>query len=233
MVLQTYYPKDHRGGCVVTITQDAFNFSALASRVANLGDVNWVRLHTDSDDRLVVFELVLGRDKIDGVLKLGTHSRNYKKVIAKGLIRNTPWINKFVQTPVSLRKFELKKYDGELPSLNVANQVPRVSWYIQLAPVFEKSISASEINQLDSSVKGIYRYRGGNDGKEIIYIGKGSIKDRFIQDPSRRNWGVIRIEYSILKDDQEAYLWEAKWIERFKEENNGNLPRYNRQNGHG
>ena len=103
-------------------------------------------------------------------------------------------------------------------------------------PAFEESILPSQISRLDSRIKGIYRYRGGNDGEEIVYIGKGSIKDRFEQEPRRRNWKIARIEYSAIAGDdseQQAYEWEAYWIQRFRHENNGNRPRYNRVDGHG
>ena len=91
----------------------------------------------------------------------------------------------------------------------------------------------SKIGGLGSEVKGIYRYRGGNDGDEVIYIGKGSIRDRFEQEPSRREgWGVSIIEYSIIGDDRIAYEWEAWWIEQFKRQHNGRRPRYNQADGH-
>lgn len=102
-------------------------------------------------------------------------------------------------------------------------------------PAFEESIEPSGIRELASSVKGIYRYRGGDDGEEVIYLGKGSIRDRFEQESLRRGWKVSRIEYSVIRNDdndQMAYEWEAWWIRQFKKENNGRRPRYNQVDGH-
>jgi len=219
---------------VVTITPTAFRFSIVASITANLSDIHWMRIHVDPNDRLVVFEPVPGLDKVANVLKLGTQRKGLKTLVAKGLISNTPWIRALVEMPIEARKFEMKRYSGPLPTPEEPSGKPgRWPWYIQLMPAFEEAIAPSEINRLGSSAKGIYRYRGGNDGEEVIYIGKGSIRDRFLQEPTRRNWDVTRIEYSIVQDDQKAYEWEAWWIQRFRKENNGLRPRFNVQDGHG
>ncbi len=236
VVLHTYRPKEQGDRCTVTINSTAFRFSALAGNVAKLSDIHWMRVHTDSDERLIVFEPLAGIDKAPDSLKLGTRAKGYKTLIAKGLISRTPWIKAIVGMPVDARKFELKEYSGLLPTYDQSSSTStRRPWYIQLMPAFEKSISPSEINQLDSNAMGIYRYRGGNDGEEVIYIGKGNIRERFQQESGRLDWNISRIEYSILQgegSDQKAIEWESWWIQRFRRENNGRRPRYNQQDGH-
>lgn len=221
---------------MVTITPTAFMFSVAARDAANLGEIHWMRIHTDPDDRLVVFEPVPGLDKRPSFLKLGTSQKGHKRLIAKGLISQTPWIKAIIAMPVEARKFDMKPYPGPLPPLESDSGKQRnPPWYIQLMPAFEESIVPSEIRHLDSSTKGVYRYRGGDDGEEVIYIGKGSIRDRFEQELSRKGWKVSRIEYSIIRNDENdqiAYEWEAWWIQQFKKENNGRRPRYNRVDGH-
>ena len=237
MALQTYHPRDIGARCVVTITPRAFRFSVTASNTANLGEIHWMCIHTDPDDRRIVFEPVPGLNKRPGLLKLGTQSGGYRILIAKGLIAQSPWIKSIAAMPVEARRFEMKQYPGPLPPLEHDGSKPRKpAWYIQLMPAFEKSIVPSEIKQLGSNTKGIYRYRGGANGEEVIYIGKGNIRNRFEEEPLREKWNVSRIEYSTIRDnenDQKAYEWEAWWIQRFKKENNGRRPRYNRADGHG
>ncbi len=58
-------------------------------------------------------------------------------------------------------------------------------------------------------------------GDEVVYIGKGSIRDRYQTDPRRASWGISKIEYSVIKDDQKALEWEDWWLKRFRKENKG------------
>ena len=106
-----------------------------------------------------------------------------------------------------------------------------IGWYIQLMPAFEQSITPSAIDQLGRGIKGIYRYLGGKGGQEVVYIGKGAVKDRYLQEKVRREWNVSKIEYSHIEDDQTAYEWEAWWIARHREEH-GDRPIYNLVDGH-
>ena len=237
MSLQTYKPKEYRGKCAVTISPRGFNFNGAARDVANLSQIHWMRIHTDPDERLIVFEPVSGIDKSRELLKLGTDKKGHKRLTAKGLVSQTPWLETIARLSLDARKFELKPYSGPVPAFNSgATSTTRSNppWYIQLLPAFEESIVPSEIGQLDSGAKGIYRYLGGDNGEEVIYIGKGSVRARFEQEPMRKEWKVSRIEYSIItgdESDQKAYEWEAWWLKRYKSEHNGRLPRHNQVQG--
>ncbi len=64
----------------------------------------------------------------------------------------------------------------------------------------------------------------------MIYIGKGCVRERY-REFGRDNWGVTRIGYSIIENDEEAYKWEAWWIDRFRTEHGGSLPLFNQVGG--
>jgi len=219
-MLKAYEPKQYGGRCVVTITPISFKFSVLARDTARLADIHWMRVLTDEDERVVVFQPVPGLEKKPGLLKLGTSRKGYKTLTAKGLIARTAWISAVARLPdVEARKFEMKEYPGPLPPGE--GEKP---WFIRLMPAFEKSVVPSQVGSLGSSDRGIYRYYSED---EVVYIGKGVIRDRYQQESGRASWRITRIEYSIIEDDQEALEWEAWWIDRFRTEHGGHLPRYN------
>ncbi|MCY3816283.1 MAG: hypothetical protein OXG59_08345 [Gammaproteobacteria bacterium] len=227
MPLQTYQPKYVQGRCVVLLTPTGFRFSVAARDMAQLAQINWMRLHTDSEERLIVFEPVPGLEKKPDLLKLGTSKKGHKSLAAKGLIARMPWIRSVAtQTSLEARKFDLGRYHGALPPQPDGDRGNQ-PWYIQLRPAFENWVFPSNIQTLNSDTRGIYRYLKAD---EIIYIGKGRILERY-QEPGRNTWGVSKIEYSEITDDDKALEWEAWWIDRFQQEHNGNLPRYNQVRG--
>ena len=237
MALRIYQPIGQKTGPTVLIGKGkGFLFSAAASQLANLADIQWMRVFPDDDDRLIVFEPVPGVDKPHFGLKLGLMKRSPnsgRRLPGKGLINQTPWIRSVAALEdVADRRFDLKPFHGPLPEVP-GNAPNRTAWYIRLMPAFEQSIAVAEVSALSSNLKGIYRYLGGDDGREIVYIGKGLVKDRFQQEVERANWSIHRIEYSAIDDDTEAYEWERYWIERYKQCHNGRRPRYNRVDGHG
>ena len=222
-MLQDYEPKQYGNRCVVTILPKGFLFSVVARNNAQLEDVHWMRVLIDPDDRLVVFAPVSGLEKKPGLLKLGTSQKGHKKLTAKGLIAQTPWIKSVAYLrDLEARKFEFRPYPGPLPPKpDIQGQSP---WFIRLMPAFEESVVPSKIGNLDQGTKGIYRYLSAN---EVVYIGRGNIRDRYQSDPRRASWEISKIEYSTIEDDQKALEWEDWWLKRFRKENSGHLPRYN------
>ena len=97
-------------------------------------------------------------------------------------------------------------------------------WVIQLCPAFEEK-KARESANIPSDATGIYRYVRENG--EIVYIGRGEIKNR-LASPERNDWEFDVIEYSIVNDPDKQVEWEDYWINKFKEENSGKLPLYNK-----
>lgn len=83
-----------------------------------------------------------------------------------------------------------------------------------LSPSFEISISWADRNKIPDSINGIYRYL--NSEGNVIYIGKGNIKSR-VSSPERKEWGITKIQYSVITDDDKCYYWENYYLERFVE----------------
>jgi len=83
---------------------------------------------------------------------------------------------------------------------------------ILVRPNFEIIVNYLDKNTIPEAFKGIYRYRNKED--QIIYIGKGGIKTR-VNSPERRDWGIQKIEYSILLDDELSFYWENYYLDRY------------------
>ena len=83
---------------------------------------------------------------------------------------------------------------------------------ILLRPNFEIIVKFSDRNTIPDAFKGIYRYR--NSDEQIIYIGKGGVKAR-VNSPERKEWGISKIEYSVLLDEDKSYYWENYYLERY------------------
>lgn len=229
-MLRTYEPTQFVGHTAVTVNRYNFRFSVAARNAANLLDIHWMRVHTDPHDRLVVFEPFAGLEKVPGTLKLGTQRRGYKVLTAKGLIAQTSWIRAVSVLNAEQRRFELKRYPGPIPPTSAGANRARPSYYIQLMPAFEQAVAPSQIGTLPIGTKGIYRYWSGN---ELVYIGKGDVRDRYQHEVARRDWNISKIEYSVIEDEQQAFEWESWWIERFRQDNNGHLPIHNLVRGRG
>lgn len=99
-------------------------------------------------------------------------------------------------------------------------------WFAQLHPTFEHTVGPSADLK---GLRGIYRYKN-ND--LIMYIGKGVIESR-ISAPQRAKWVYDTIEYSIINDPAKQFEWENFWIERYKEDHQGQRPLYNQIDGRG
>jgi hypothetical protein len=120
------------------------------------------------------------------------------------------FIKSVTKLPVKDRRFEPKK-EGHL-------------WVIQLCPAFEER-KARESADIPSDATGIYRYV--RDDGEIVYIGRGNIKNR-LASPEREDWEFAVIEYSILENPDQQLKWEDYWLTRYQEEHGGKLPIYNK-----
>lgn len=106
-------------------------------------------------------------------------------------------------------------------------------WVIQLAPSFEHSVAVEDLSSIPIDATGIYRYL--KEGR-VIYIGKGDVRRR-AQSPERQHWEFDTIQYSNIQrvdqseQNREQFRWERYWILRFKDENGGVRPIYNKNDG--
>jgi hypothetical protein len=92
---------------------------------------------------------------------------------------------------------------------------------ILLRPNFEVTVNWSDKNRIPDSFSGIYRYLDNNG--QTVYIGKGNIKARALS-PERTQWGVTRIQYSVIESDDKSYYWENYYLERFVSTNGAKPP---------
>ena len=99
-------------------------------------------------------------------------------------------------------------------------------WVIQLCPAFENK-RARESADIPGEAVGIYRYLRSD---EVMYIGRGGIKQRLAA-PERKDWLFDKVEFSLVENPDDQLKWEAYWLARYKEDNNGELPIYNKIGG--
>ena len=92
---------------------------------------------------------------------------------------------------------------------------------ILLRPNFEVTVKWSDKNRIPDSFAGIYRYLDNNG--QVVYIGKGNIKSR-ASSPERTQWGVAKIQYSVIDSDEKSFYWENYYLERFVNSNGAKPP---------
>ena len=92
---------------------------------------------------------------------------------------------------------------------------------ITLRPNFEITVSWTDKNRIPETYTGIYKYIG-KEG-QVLYIGKGNIKAR-ANSPERNSWGVSKIQYSVIADDEKCFYWENYYLERFVASNGAKPP---------
>ena len=197
----------------MTVAPGQFRFSAVAAKTADLKSAHWVRISTDERERLIGFEFLNDPIQPEDANKLSGTRGSSRLCRAKGLINQTPWIK---AVAAKRRKFKLFQYPRD-----------QKIWVIRLVPWFELSVPPENIGSIGAGA-GIYRYR--DSGGEVVYIGKGRIVDRF-REPARRMWGIARIEYSLVPEEDKQYQCEKFHLEDFANEHDGRLPRFNMVSG--
>ncbi len=142
----------------------------------------------------------------------GENARGNISLCSAALQKKYNWISNLIQYPMHERRFTPRK-DGNL-------------WVIDIYPSLENSVDS--VDSIPTNITGIYQYLDV-DGN-VIYIGRGNIYDR-AQVPVRKSWGINKIQYSIIPDEEQQAFWEAFWLEKHKKYNENNLPKYNRVSG--
>jgi hypothetical protein len=199
----------------IAVTTDHFAFNAMFVRIAELSPDKRVTAYADPENLKLGFEFHT-EEKPDSFALSSQSSdkrgmkRTSMQCAARGVVMKFPWIKSVTKLPVKDRRFEPKK-EGHL-------------WVIQLCPAFEER-KARESADIPSDATGIYRYV--RDDGEIVYIGRGNIKNR-LASPEREDWEFAVIEYSILENPDQQLKWEDYWLTRYQEEHGGKLPIYNK-----
>lgn len=197
----------------VIIKNNRITFNVVLDRWAELDKYNYVCIYSDDESRRLGFKFLRKNDDSDA-FKLSRAGNRGCWCYSRDLFSKS-WVRKAAQN-ADLNRFACTKEEG--------------LWVISLIPSFESSVARSEASKIDSNVTGIYRYLNSNG--DTVYIGKGCVRARF-SEKKRENWIFESIEYSIIKDDKDSLAWERFYIDKFKNDNGGELPLYNKINGQG
>lgn len=202
----------------VAVRPDHFAFNTTFVRLACLKADDRVTFHVDSERLKIGFEF--SQDKTPNSYALASQNAKGKRgssagmqCSSRGLVLKFPWVQSVTKLPPKSRRFSVSK-EGKL-------------WVIQLCPAFEEQ-RARESADIPSDASGIYRYV--RESGEVVYIGRGQIRQR-LSEPQRVDWDFDRVEYSIVANPDDQVRWETYWLDKFKQENGGKLPRYNKVSG--
>ena len=185
-----------------------------------LGNKQSISFYFDDDDPYILgFEFYDEQGLRDSLVlqSVGVKTAKGRTVKAIQLINKSKILKAIQRDPLKQnRTFEIKKESKS----NI--------YYIVLRPIFEHSVSFERKNTIPDDLTGIYRYKDKTG--EVIYIGKGRIKDR-AGSPERKDWSISMIEYSSIPSSDDSLKWESFYIDLFKNEF-GVLPPMNRISGH-
>ncbi|RZB33610.1 MAG: hypothetical protein SRB2_03876 [Desulfobacteraceae bacterium Eth-SRB2] len=211
--IDTYVTKD---APLISISRDKFNFNSVFSRLARISPDQKVIIHLDPPAFRIGFEFVQTDDR-DALTIVPMNKKNTGggfMCTARGVFSQYEWVAKVGRLQSSKdRKFTPDK-SGSI-------------WAIQLCPAFELHSSRKDLD-IPAESYGIYRYLDA-DGT-VVYIGRGRIRQR-LSAPERQDWIFETIQYSIVEAQEDRERWETYWIQRYKEENKGRLPYYNKLSG--
>ena len=202
---------------VLYINKSGISFSANFIKKEKLQDAKGVKFFADDEDPYYLgfkFKNELGEPNTLSLMASGRSKGGSGgfTIKASELINKNP-ILKNVQRMTSKQDRTFEIFYDKKASI----------YSILLRPNFEIIINFSDRNMIPDAFKGIYRYR--NKESQIIYIGKGGIKAR-VNSPERKDWGISKIEYSILLDDEIAFYWENYYLDRYVS-TNGSKPPFN------
>jgi len=202
---------------IVSIRDGRFHFNVYFARVAELSGKRGVLYSVDDDLREIGFEFIADADDNEDAYTLEYRGRlSSFRCTALDLIAKKPW----VRSVAFLASNEVKSF--------TARKSGKV-WVVRLMPSFEMVVERQDSGLIPDDARGIYRYRDAKG--EVVFIGKGVIRSR-LSEPLRKSWEFRWIDYSTITSEEDQFTWEAFWIDRFKETNNGRLPYYNRHAGH-
>jgi len=207
-IKKTFVQKDEPS---VTVSNNRFSFNTVMKKLAELEKNQYVNFFVDDEDRKIAFEFKPTNNDDDDFKVINV---NKQPLCVCAELFKKKWVSKVSELKKGHNTFAAKR-EGK-------------KWIITLCPSFENQIKRSDIKNIPSDIDGIYRYL---DNGNIVYIGKGNIKNR-LNSSEREKWKFDTIEYSVIKDDTQAYQWESYWIDKYKSQNNNQLPTYNLISGH-
>ena len=197
----------------ITISKSGFFFSAEFIEKNKLTLNNYCQFFTSSENDYR-FGVSFSEEKQEGSFKIiNTLRGKYKdnsmarSVTASSFFNNTPIFKELTKNNCRNR-FSLKfnKQDD--------------CYIFNVIPAFEISKKPTEI---PGDITGIYKCF--NKNKNVLYIGKGNIKSR-IKEHLGKEWEIAKVDYSVIKDNEEMLKYESYHLEQFKKDN-GAYPPHN------
>lgn len=200
---------------VLYINKSGISFSASFIKKEKLEAAEGVKFFVDDEDPYYLGFVFTTDSSAPNTLSLMASARS-KGGSAGVTIKAAELINKSIVLK-SIQKLP-NKLDRTF-EINFDKQQKIYS--ILLRPNFEVTVNWSDKNRIPDSFSGIYRYLDNNG--QTVYIGKGNIKARALS-PERTQWGVTKIQYSVIENDEKSYYWENYYLERFVSINGAKPP---------
>jgi len=200
---------------VLYINKSGISFSASFIKKEKLEAAEGVKFFVDDEDPYYLGFVFTTDSSAPNTLSLMASGRS-KGGSAGVTIKASELINKSIVLK-SIQKLP-NKLDRTF-EINFDKQQKIYS--ILLRPNFEVTVNWSDKNRIPDSFSGIYRYLDNNG--QTVYIGKGNIKAR-ASSPERTQWGVTKIQYSVIENDEKSYYWENYYLERFVSINGAKPP---------
>lgn len=205
---------------LLTLSRESLSFNAEFISTNNLQKCKSVKMLFDDDDPYFLGMQFFDSANVDNCLALQANKERLgatRRVKAMGLYNRH-----------KLALIASKEKDIKLRAFEIVKDVDEDFFKIYLRPMFENRVLWESKNEIKPGI-GIYRYIDNTDA--VVYIGKGNIRDR-ASSQIRSEWGITEIQYSLLKEDEQCFKWEAFYLEEFLKIN-GALPAFNRIKGIG
>jgi hypothetical protein len=200
-----------KGLPLFTIRERQVAFNADFAKLAELNTHKYVTFYTADEQRRIRMEFsAIPSEDAYRVTQDGGGSAVSGRAAQAGSLVAKPWVASVARQSPSARRFIPEKVDG------------KNTWEVSLMPSFETRVE--DANEIPSAAQGIYRYLD-KEG-DVVYIGRGSIRER-AKEPYRKSWLYSIIEYSVIPDKSEQEEWERYWLDQFQDEH-GALPAYNK-----
>jgi hypothetical protein len=200
---------------VLYINKSGISFSASFIKKEKLESAEGVKFFVDDEDPYFLGFIFTNEASAPNTLSLMASGRS-KGGSAGVTIKAAELINK------SIVLKSVQSLPNKLDrTFEISFDKQQKIYSILLRPNFEVTAKWSDKNRIPDSFSGIYRYLDNNG--QIVYIGKGNIKSR-ASSPERSQWGVAKIQYSVIDSEEKSFYWENYYLERFVNINGARPP---------
>lgn len=212
-----------RSDSLFTLGNGVASFNAEFIKKNNLEKMAYVKFYMDDEDPYFLGFEFFEYSEIDS-LRLMAPSRENKSTLTTGATRRVKTGGLTNQHRIARAVSKLKNIDDR--AFEIIKNPNEKYFKVYFRPIFENEVKFESKNQIPAGI-GIYRYLDSTGA--LIYIGKGEIRDR-ASSSERIEWGIEKIQYSFLNNDDECFKWENFYLKSFEDEH-GILPAFNRISG--